>query len=692
MHLMNWGLKPRGRKSIACLVALIMLLSIIGLGSPGTAQAKTDTSPAATEFVVNINDNGEIIPVHSYTIAEMEALTTGYAGYYSSIDSMPAPNITIARGVTLNALVADINQKYNANVTISPSTLKSIRLYATDNWSTSYTYDYLYAATRYYYPELVNKWDKENGVTGPGSDANPIEVEPIFAIYSYQDRFLTDLNHAMVGPSDEGSTTFRFCFGQTANDITNNVITNSRFGRWVNRMDIVLPDRPAAPALTADSSYNKVGKPIDITFTDNEAWRNAITEIKVGDTVLESSHYTKEAGKITIAAGVFATANTYTITVKATDYSDATVIQIINKDYESTALSIKVDNGNPITVTAKQINALNPNNEIRYFSHYKDGQMNYFTGLGAPLAAILSQYASLNSANIASMTVRAADGYYVTFADPQNELFNERYFYPAVGERVQVDTIISTKAAENFAGDISQLDNTYTMRLMMGQTSSEERTISRMVKWVSEIDITTTATINIPVTGVTLNKTATTLVLNHSEQLTALLTPANASKQTVTWTSDKEAVAIVDNTGKVTAVGAGQAVITATTDDGSFTASCTVTVAANPLYKLTPAKDAVYIIGATADGIPTLTVNQGQSGQKYFAVSVEPVISHAGNETVIFTHWRNESELELNAIMADFDVANTAMAGFNVQPGDVIKVYIVDRLTNDESNNPVIFH
>jgi len=689
---MNWGLKHRGRKSIACLVALFMLLTVIGLGNPGTAQAKTDTSPAATEFVVNINDNGEIIPVHSYTIAEMEALTTGDAGYYSSIDSMPAPNITIARGVTLNALVADINQKYNANVTISPSTLKSIRLYATDNWSTSYTYDYLYAATRYYYPELVNKWDKENGVTGPGSDDNPVEVEPIFAIYSYQDRFLTDLNHAMVGPSDEGSTTFRFCFGQTANDITNNVITNSRFGRWVNRMDIVLPDRPAAPALTADSSENKVGKPIDITFTDNEAWRNAITEIKVGDTVLESSHYTKEAGKITIAAGVFATADTYTITVKATDYSDATVIQIINKDYESTALSIKVDNGNLITVTAKQINALNPNNEIRYFSHYKDGQMNYFTGLGAPLAAILSQYASLNSANIASMTVRAADGYYVTFADPQNELFNERYFYPAVGERVQVDTIISTKAAENFAGDISQLDNTYTMRLMMGQTSSEERTISRMVKWVSEIDITTTATINIPVTGVTLNKTATTLVLNHSEQLTALLTPANASKQTVTWTSDKEAVAIVDNTGKVTAVGAGQAVITATTDDGSFTASCNVTVATEPLYKLTPAKDAVYIIGATADGIPTLTVNQGQSGQKYFVVSVEPVISHAGNETVIFTHWRNESELELNAIMADFDVANTAMAGFNVQPGDVIKVYIVDRLSNDKSNNPVIFH
>ena len=316
--------------------------------------------------------------------------------------------------------------------------------------------------------------------------------------------------------------------------------------------------------------------------------------------------------------------------------------------------------------------------------------MNYFTGLGAPLAAILSRYASLNSADIASVTVRGADGYYVTFADPQNELFNERYYYPAVGDRVEVDTIIATKASENLVDDINQLDNVFTMRLIMGQTSSEERTISRMVKWVSEIDITTTAAINVPVTGVTLNKTAATLVVNHSEQLTVSVTPANATDQTVTWTSDNEAVVTVDNTGKVTAVGTGQAVITATTKDGSFSASCTVTVATKPKYTLTPVEDDVYTIG-TPDGSITMTVNAEKTGMKYFAVSVEPAISHKGNETVIFTHWRGETELQLNATVADFDVANTAQAGFNVQPGDVIKVYIVDRLTNDSNINPVVF-
>jgi hypothetical protein len=146
----------------------------------------------------------------------------------------------------------------------------------------------------------------------------------------------------------------------------------------------------------------------------------------------------------------------------------------------------------------------------------------------------------------------------------------------------------------------------------------------------------------------------------------------------------------VDNTGKVTAVGTGQAVITATTKDGSFTASCTVTVATKPLYKLTPVEDDVYTIG-TSDGRSTMTVNAGQSGFKSFAVSVEPDISHKGNETVIFTHWRGGTELQLNATVADFDVANTAQAGFNVQAGDVIKAYIVDRLTNDSNINPVVF-
>lgn len=111
---------------------------------------------------------------------------------------------------------------------------------------------------------------------------------------------------------------------------------------------------------------------------------------------------------------------------------------------------------------------------------------------------------------------------------------------------------------------------------------------------------------------------------------------------------------------------------------------------AGPIYTVTPGADTAYTPGKTSEGINTMTVNDGSSGFKYFEVSITPVVSHSGNETVVFTHLRNGSQLELNATRADFDQVGIAQAGFNVQSGDMIKVYIVDELTNSVDHNPVI--
>lgn len=85
---------------------------------------------------------------------------------------------------------------------------------------------------------------------------------------------------------------------------------------------------------------------------------------------------------------------------------------------------------------------------------------------------------------------------------------------------------------------------------------------------------------NAAVTGVSLNKTATTLDAGMKETLVATIAPANAANQNVTWESDNAEVATVDEYGKVTAVAEGEATITVTTVDGGFTATCTVTVVA----------------------------------------------------------------------------------------------------------------
>jgi uncharacterized protein YjdB len=81
----------------------------------------------------------------------------------------------------------------------------------------------------------------------------------------------------------------------------------------------------------------------------------------------------------------------------------------------------------------------------------------------------------------------------------------------------------------------------------------------------------------VPVTGIALNKSVLTLNVNTAEQLTAAVLPENATNKNYTWTTSNAAVATVNN-GLVTGIAAGQATITVTTEDGGFSATCTVTV------------------------------------------------------------------------------------------------------------------
>ena len=81
----------------------------------------------------------------------------------------------------------------------------------------------------------------------------------------------------------------------------------------------------------------------------------------------------------------------------------------------------------------------------------------------------------------------------------------------------------------------------------------------------------------VAVTGVSLNASSGELTVNGQTTLTATVEPSNATNKTVTWTSSAPTVATVVN-GVVTALKAGTAVITATTEDGGFTATYSLTV------------------------------------------------------------------------------------------------------------------
>jgi hypothetical protein len=103
-------------------------------------------------------------------------------------------------------------------------------------------------------------------------------------------------------------------------------------------------------------------------------------------------------------------------------------------------------------------------------------------------------------------------------------------------------------------------------------------------------------------TGVSLNKSTLSLKEGETEQLAAIITPSNATNQVVAWKSDDTSVATVDDGGIVTAVTVGEAIITATTEDGNYKASCEVTV---------------------EEGVNILSPNSDKSGVRIYPAMVE---------------------------------------------------------------------
>ena len=69
-----------------------------------------------------------------------------------------------------------------------------------------------------------------------------------------------------------------------------------------------------------------------------------------------------------------------------------------------------------------------------------------------------------------------------------------------------------------------------------------------------------------------------TLKIGEEHKVKAVISPENADDKSVKWESNREDIAVIDDDGKIKAVGKGKAIITATTNDSGLKASCMVTV------------------------------------------------------------------------------------------------------------------
>jgi uncharacterized protein YjdB len=128
---------------------------------------------------------------------------------------------------------------------------------------------------------------------------------------------------------------------------------------------------------------------------------------------------------------------------------------------------------------------------------------------------------------------------------------------------------------------------------------------------------------SIDVEGISLNTETLDINVGYSSSLYAEITPNNPTNRKIIWSSSNEEVATVNETGRVSGISAGTATITATTEDGGFTATCEVTV--------------TYVAVSGISLPATLNVNAGSKSR--LDASITP--DNASNRKII---WSSSNE------------------------------------------------
>ena len=165
---------------------------------------------------------------------------------------------------------------------------------------------------------------------------------------------------------------------------------------------------------------------------------------------------------------------------------------------------------------------------------------------------------------------------------------SEIVIYATVDDDINPESIIWCSSNSNVAyiiSDMTELSNQIDL-------NKEENIASVRIKILNKRPVSIAAftpsglmascTINSIgelVSDIVLNETDVTLNEGQTVQLTATVSPELADNKTLQWTSSNEAVASVDQSGLVTAVAQGNAVITVSSTDGSeVSTTCNITV------------------------------------------------------------------------------------------------------------------
>jgi hypothetical protein len=202
------------------------------------------------------------------------------------------------------------------------------------------------------------------------------------------------------------------------------------------------------------------------------------------------------------------------------------------------------------------------------------------------------------------------------------------------------------------ADDISADDCTKDWLANAGSEVTEAKTVVSTFKYPENsndgVPAGWTNELIYPVKSVTLSKTSLEMIAGSAETGTATLmatvAPEYASDKTVFWLTSNEKVATVDDNGKVTAVGSGEAKITATA--GGKYASCTVKVTVlvtgitldkTELDMTIDDEPVTLVAKVTPEGATDKTVTWSSSNEKVATVDANGKVTPVGNGTATIT-------------------------------------------------------
>lgn len=131
----------------------------------------------------------------------------------------------------------------------------------------------------------------------------------------------------------------------------------------------------------------------------------------------------------------------------------------------------------------------------------------------------------------------------------------------------------------------------------------------------------------VPVSGIALSKTSLDLEATQTAQLTATVSPSEATDPSVIWISADTTIATVDNTGLVTAIDSGSTFIIVKAVDGGYPDTCEVAVTSDPgtgigeqAFEMDSQNLSIMVYPNPASDVINLKINTESRGQIYLHV------------------------------------------------------------------------